>query len=59
MQAITAGTSAIPADQVRGHPTFIEEDVLAHIAQREPLAPAPALSGDVGPVLFVGVYRFC
>jgi hypothetical protein len=28
------------------------------IAERQPVAPAPPLSGDVGAALFVGVNRF-
>lgn len=53
-----AKTPSIAAQQVRGHAAFIEEDVLADIAERLPGAPPTALSGDVGPALFVRVNRF-
>ena len=54
----TAWTPTIPSEQVGPHPAFIEEDVLPRVAERQPRPPAPPLRRDVGPALFVGVYRF-
>ena len=57
-QPHAAETAPIPAQQISRHTTFIEKDVAPGVAQRQPVAPTTALSGDVGPALFVGVYRF-
>lgn len=57
-EARAAETAPVPPQQVRGDATFIEKHVLPHIAQRQPRAPAPTLSRDVGPSLFVGVDGF-
>ena len=57
-QSHAARTPPVAAEQIRRDARFIKEDVLPRVAQRLPLAPAPALSGDVGATLFVGVYRF-
>ena len=51
-------TATVSAQQIGGHAAFIEEDVLPHIAQRQPISPAAALSDDVGSPLFVGVDGF-
>ena len=53
-----AETAPVAAQQVGRDAAFIDEDVLPGVAQRQPVAPAPPLSGDVGTPLFVGVYRF-
>jgi hypothetical protein len=53
-----AKTSAISAEEVRGHTALIEEDVLPDVADGLPGAPPPPLSGDVGSALLVGVNRF-
>ena len=53
-----AWTAAVSPQQIRGDAAFIEEDILAHVAQGQPVTPATAISGDVGPSLFVGVDRF-
>ena len=53
-----AGTPAIASEQIGRHPAFIEEDVLARVADREPFSPVATLSHDVGAPLFFGVYRF-
>lgn len=58
VQAMAAQTPAIPPQEIGRHPTLVDEDPLAHVAQRQPRAPLPALSGDVRAPLFVGVYRF-
>jgi 4'-phosphopantetheinyl transferase EntD len=58
MQPRPTRTPAIAPQQIRRHAAFIEKHVGAHVMQRLGGAPAPALSGDVGTPLFVGVYRF-
>jgi hypothetical protein len=55
---MAAQTPSIPTQEIGRDPAFVDEDPLAHVAQRQPRTPLPALSGDVGPPLFVGVYRF-
>jgi hypothetical protein len=57
-QARPAETAPIAAQQIRRDATLIEKDVLPRVAQRQPIAPAASLSGDVGSPLFVGVSRF-
>ena len=51
-------TAPVAAQQIRGHPTLVEEHVLAHIAEGLPRAPRPPGRHDVRASLFVGVYRF-
>ncbi len=58
VQAGAAGAAAVAPQQIGRHAAFIEKDILPDIAERLRLAPPPTLSGDVGPALFVGVYRF-
>jgi hypothetical protein len=43
----------------QAHAAFIDKDVVPRVAQRQPVASATPLSGDVGAPLFVGVYRVC
>lgn len=57
-QARSARTAPIPPQQIGRHAAFIQEDVLAHVAQRLPRPPLPPGRGDVRPALLVGVYRF-
>lgn len=57
-QPHAAEAAPVSAQQIGRDPTLIEKDVLPGIVQRQPVAPAPPLSGDVGSPLFVGVYRF-
>lgn len=57
-EALAARTPAIAAEQIRRHPAFIEEDVLADVTERLPVAPARAGHDDIRPTLFVGVYGF-
>jgi hypothetical protein len=54
----TARTARVAAEQIGGHAGFIDEDILARIAEGQPVLPAPARRGDVSAALFVGVYRF-
>ena len=58
LQTGPARAASIPTQQIRCHATFIEKDVLAHIAQRLPRPPLAAGGGDVRPALFVGEYGF-
>jgi hypothetical protein len=58
VQAGAARAAAVTAQQVGGDTTFIEEDVLTGVVERLRVAPAPTVSGDVRPALFVGVYGF-
>src|SRR5256885_950077 len=53
-----ARAATVASQQVRRHATFIEKDVLAHIAEGLPGAPRPTGRDNVRPSLFVGVYRF-
>ena len=57
-QPHAAETAPVAAQQISRDAAFIDEDVLPGVAQRQPVAPAAPLSGDVGSALFVGVYRF-
>jgi hypothetical protein len=58
MKAGAARAAAIASQQVGRDAAFIEKDILPDIVERLRRAPAPTLSGDVGPALFGGVYRF-
>jgi hypothetical protein len=58
LQTCPARAAAIPTQQIRRHATFIEKDVVAHIAQRLPRPPLASGGGDVRPALFVSEYGF-
>jgi hypothetical protein len=58
VEARAPETPAIAAKEVRRDATFIEKDVLARVAERQPVSPPAPISGDVGAPLFVGVDRF-
>jgi hypothetical protein len=51
-----AKTAGVAAQQIRGHPGFIDEDVLARVVERQRLAPPTPRRGDIRATLFVGVY---
>ena len=51
-------TAPVPAQQIGGHSTLVEEHVLAHIVERLPRSPRPTRRHDVRASLFVGVDRF-
>jgi hypothetical protein len=53
-----AQTAAEPPQQVGRHPTFIEESIVAYLAQRLPQPPLAPSGGDIRPPLFIGVYGF-
>jgi hypothetical protein len=57
-QAHAARTAPVAAQQIGRDAAFIKKDVLPRVMQRQPVAPAAPLSGDVGTALFVGVYRY-
>ena len=56
--ANAAQTAAVAPEQIGRHATFVEEHVLADIAQRLPGLPLPPGRRDIRPALLVGVYRF-
>lgn len=56
--ARAAKTPGVAAQQIRGHARFINEDVLARIAEGQRLAPLPPAGCDIRATLFVGVYGF-
>ena len=58
MEARASETPAIAAQEVGRDATFIEKDVLARVADGQPVSPAAAVSGDVDAPLLVGVDRF-
>ena len=58
VEARATETPAIAAKEVGRDATFIEKDVLARVAERQPVSPPAPISGDVGAPLFVGVDRF-
>ena len=57
-EPFAARTAAIQTQEISRHPTFVEEHILANVAQREPRLPAATVSDDVGSTLFVGVDGF-
>ena len=50
---------AIAPSQIRRDGAFLEKDVLPHIPEGLPPAPAAPVRDDVRAVLFVGVDGFC
>ena len=58
MEAGAARAPTIAPEEIRRHPAFIEKHIRPRVAERLPVAPLATCSGDVGPALFVGVYRF-
>jgi hypothetical protein len=53
-----AQTATVAPQQIRPHAAFVEEHILARVAQRLPRLPLPPSRRDIRPALFVGVYRF-
>jgi hypothetical protein len=58
MEACSARTAAIAAQQIGRDATFVDEDVAIGVVRRLPLPPEATLRRDVSAALFVGVYRF-
>lgn len=57
-QPHAAKTASIPAQQIGRDAAFIQKDVVPSVVERQPLAPAAPLSGDVRSSLLVGMQRF-
>jgi hypothetical protein len=57
-QSLATRTPAVPAQQVGRHAAFVEEYVLARIAERQSRMPPVTRGDDIRPALFVGVHRF-
>jgi hypothetical protein len=51
-------TAPVAAQEIRGDPRFVDEDVAARVVQRLGLLPPAAVRGDVRPSLLVRVDRF-
>jgi hypothetical protein len=58
VEARAPETPTIAAQEVGRDATFIEEDVLARVAEWLPVSPPAAFRGDVSAPLLVGVDRF-
>jgi hypothetical protein len=58
MEACSARTAAIAAQQIGRDARFVEEDIAPRIMQRQRVLPPAARRRDVRTPLFVGVYRF-
>jgi hypothetical protein len=58
VEARASETPPIAAQEVGRDATLIEKDVLARVAQRQPVSPPTSVSRDVGAPLLVGVDRF-
>ncbi len=54
----TARASPVAPQEMGRDTRFIEKDVAARIAERQPVLPAAARGGDIRAPLFVGVNRF-
>ena len=57
-ETFAARAPAIAPEQIRRDAAFIEEDILADVTERLPVAPAIAGRDDVRATLFVGVNGF-
>ena len=58
VKPLPAWTAAVAAQEIRRHATFIQEHILAHVADRQPVIPPATLRDHVRPALLVGVYGF-
>jgi hypothetical protein len=58
VEALATRTAAVAPQEIRCHATFIEEHILAHVADRQPVVPLATLCDDIRPSLLVGVYGF-
>jgi hypothetical protein len=57
VEARAPETPPIAAQEVGRDATFIEKDVPSRVAEREPVSPPAAFSGDISAPLLVGVDR--
>ena len=57
-ESLAPRTAAVPTQQIRGDPAFIQKQRLRDLAERLPRLPVPPGRGDIRSTLFVGVYRF-
>ena len=57
-KARAAQTPAVPTQQIRRDPAFIQKQILRHVTERLPRLPLPPGRRDIRPTLLVGVYRF-
>jgi hypothetical protein len=53
-----AGTARVAPEQIGGDAGLVDEDILARIADGQPVLPAAARRRDISAALFVGVDRF-
>ena len=51
-------TARIAADEIRGDPGFIDEDIVIRVVDGLGVDPPTPGRRDVRPALFVGVYGF-
>ena len=58
VEPFASRTAPVPTQQIGGHPTLVEEHVLADIVEGQPQAPLPTRRHDIRASLFVGVYGF-
>ena len=56
--ARAAQAAGVAADEIRGHARFVDEDILARVAEWQRLMPPAPGGRDIRPTLFVGVYGF-
>jgi hypothetical protein len=56
--ARAAQAAGVPAQEIRGHARFVDEDVLSRIVERQRLTPPAPGGRDIRATLFVGVYGF-
>jgi hypothetical protein len=57
-QPRAAQTAAVPPQEIRRDPAFIQKQILRLVVERLPRAPVPPGGGDIRSTLLVGVYRF-
>jgi hypothetical protein len=57
-KACAARTAAVPTQQIRRNPAFVQKQILWHVADRLPRLPLPPGRRDIRATLLVGVYRF-
>ena len=53
-----AGTARVATEQIGGDAGFVDEDMLARIAEGQPVVPAAARRRHISAAVCVGVYLF-